>query len=76
MAETAHATSLLEPIVLLATAVVAVPLAKRIGLGSVLGYIAAGIAIGPFALGLFAGARPRLRHRRARHRPAALHHRA
>lgn len=54
MAEAAHATSLLEPIVLLATAVVAVPLAKRIGLGSVLGYIAAGIAIGPFALGLFA----------------------
>lgn len=50
----AHVTSLLEPIVLLATAVVAVPLAKRLGLGSVLGYIAAGIAIGPFALGLFA----------------------
>jgi Kef-type K+ transport system membrane component KefB/voltage-gated potassium channel Kch len=54
MADAAHATSLLEPIVLLATAVVAVPLAKRLGLGSVLGYIAAGIAIGPFALGLFA----------------------
>ncbi len=54
MAEAAHATSLLEPIVLLVTAVVAVPLAKRLGLGSVLGYIAAGIAIGPFVLGLFA----------------------
>jgi Kef-type K+ transport system membrane component KefB len=54
MAETAHATELLEPIVLLATAVVAVPLAKRLGLGSVLGYIAAGIAIGPSVLGLFA----------------------
>jgi monovalent cation:proton antiporter-2 (CPA2) family protein len=54
MAETAHAAELLEPIVLLATAVVAVPLAKRLGLGSVLGYIAAGIAIGPSALGLFA----------------------
>ncbi|WP_431282610.1 monovalent cation:proton antiporter-2 (CPA2) family protein [Humitalea sp. 24SJ18S-53] len=54
MADTAHATSLLEPIVLLATAVIAVPLAKRLGLGSVLGYIFAGIAIGPFLLGLFA----------------------
>jgi monovalent cation:proton antiporter-2 (CPA2) family protein len=54
MADTAHAASLIEPIVLLATAVVAVPIAKRLGLGSVLGYIAAGIAIGPSALGLFA----------------------
>jgi monovalent cation:proton antiporter-2 (CPA2) family protein len=54
MADATHATSLLEPVVLLATAVIAVPLAKRLGLGSVLGYIAAGIAIGPFALGLFA----------------------
>jgi monovalent cation:proton antiporter-2 (CPA2) family protein len=54
MADAAHAASLLEPVVLLATAVVAVPLAKRLGLGSVLGYIAAGIAIGPSVLGLFA----------------------
>ncbi|WP_376091999.1 monovalent cation:proton antiporter-2 (CPA2) family protein [Roseomonas sp. CCTCC AB2023176] len=53
MADTAHATSLLEPVVLLATAVIAVPLAKRAGLGSVLGYIAAGVAIGPSVLGLF-----------------------
>mgnify|MGYP002137222799 CR=1 FL=1 len=33
-------------------AVVAVPLFKRIGLGSVLGYLAAGLAIGPFGLAL------------------------
>ena len=33
--------------------VVAVPLFKRIGLGSVLGYLAAGLVIGPFGLGLF-----------------------
>ncbi|CAA9240901.1 MAG: Inner membrane protein, KefB/KefC family [uncultured Acetobacteraceae bacterium] len=45
-------TPLIEPIVFLAAAVVAVPLAKRLGLGSVLGYLAAGIAVGPFALGL------------------------
>ena len=43
---------LIEPIVFLSAAVVAVPLAKRLGLGSVIGYIAAGLAVGPFALGL------------------------
>ncbi|MFC0389378.1 monovalent cation:proton antiporter-2 (CPA2) family protein [Muricoccus vinaceus] len=54
MAEAAHATVLLEPVVLLSAAVLAVPIAKRIGLGSVLGYIAAGVAVGPSVLGLFA----------------------
>jgi monovalent cation:proton antiporter-2 (CPA2) family protein len=33
-------------------AVVAVPLAKRLGLGSALGYLLAGVVIGPFVLGL------------------------
>ncbi len=47
---------LIEPIVFLAAAVVAVPLARRLGLGSVLGYIAAGVAVGPFALGLLGDA--------------------
>lgn len=36
----------------LSAAVVAVPLSKAIGLGSILGYLAAGIAIGPWGLGL------------------------
>lgn len=36
----------------LAAAAVAVPVASRLGLGSVLGYLAAGVAIGPAALGL------------------------
>ncbi|MCA0451035.1 MAG: cation:proton antiporter, partial [Proteobacteria bacterium] len=40
-------------IVLLGAAVVAVPLFRRAGLGSVLGYLAAGLIIGPFGLGLF-----------------------
>lgn len=39
-------------IVLLAAAVLAVPLAKRLGFGSPLGYLAAGLAIGPSGLGL------------------------
>lgn len=34
----------------LLAAVISVPLAKRLGLGSVLGYLLAGIAIGPFGL--------------------------
>jgi glutathione-regulated potassium-efflux system protein KefB len=40
-------------IVLLAAAVVAVPLFRRLGLGSILGYLAAGLLVGPSALGLF-----------------------
>jgi monovalent cation:proton antiporter-2 (CPA2) family protein len=36
----------------LAGAVVMVPIAKRLGLGSVLGYLLAGVAIGPSALGI------------------------
>lgn len=41
-----------QAFVYLAAAVVAVPLARRLGLGSVLGYLIAGIAIGPFGLAL------------------------
>jgi monovalent cation:proton antiporter-2 (CPA2) family protein len=43
---------LYQAFVYLAAAVVTVPLAKRLGLGSVLGYLFAGIAIGPFGLRL------------------------
>lgn len=42
---------LIQAIVYLSAAVVGVNLAKRLGLGSVLGYLFAGIAIGPFLLG-------------------------
>ena len=45
-------TSLLrDALVYLAAAVVCVPLVKRAGLGSVLGYLVAGCAIGPWGLG-------------------------
>ncbi len=44
---------LVSVVTLLGAAVVAVPLFKRLRLGSVLGYLAAGLAIGPFGLGLF-----------------------
>lgn len=39
-----------QAVVLLSAAVIAVPLFRRFGLGSVLGYLAAGLAIGPFGL--------------------------
>lgn len=41
-----------EAFIFLAAGVVAVPIASRLGLGSVLGYLIAGVMIGPFALGL------------------------
>ncbi len=45
---------LLQSIIYLGAAIIAVPLSKRIGLGSVLGYLIAGIIIGPWGLGLIA----------------------
>ncbi|MDO9360322.1 MAG: monovalent cation:proton antiporter-2 (CPA2) family protein [Polaromonas sp.] len=46
-------SELVKTVVLLGAGVLAVPLFKRLGLGSVLGYLAAGLAIGPFGLGFF-----------------------
>ncbi len=43
---------LLQALVYLAAGVVSVPIAKRLGLGSVLGYLIAGVVVGPFALNL------------------------
>jgi len=43
---------LAQAIVYLAAAVLCVPVAKRLGLSSILGYLIAGILIGPFVLGL------------------------
>ena len=42
---------LFQAMVYLAAAVFTVPIAKRLGLGSVLGYLVAGILIGPFVMG-------------------------
>jgi monovalent cation:proton antiporter-2 (CPA2) family protein len=42
---------LFQAMVYLAAAVIMVPVAKKLGLGSVLGYLLAGIIIGPFLLG-------------------------
>lgn len=41
-----------QALIYLSAAVISVPIAKRLGLGSVLGYLIAGIFIGPFGIGL------------------------
>jgi glutathione-regulated potassium-efflux system ancillary protein KefC len=46
---------LANALIYLAAAVIAVPLARRLGLGAVLGYLLAGIAIGPWGLSLISG---------------------
>src|SRR5215831_10055010 len=48
----ADASLLTDSLIYLSAAVICVPLAKRLGLGSVLGYLFAGIAIGPWGLRL------------------------
>ncbi|HWA13156.1 MAG TPA: monovalent cation:proton antiporter-2 (CPA2) family protein, partial [Burkholderiales bacterium] len=53
MAVEGYAQELVKVVTLLGAAVVAVPIFRRLGLGSVLGYLAAGLAIGPFGFGLF-----------------------
>ena len=50
---TESALDLGHAVVLLAAAVVAVPVFRKLGLGAVLGYLCAGLLIGPFGLGLF-----------------------
>ena len=53
MAVDSQSSELVAAVALLGAAVVSVPIFKRIGLGSVVGYLIAGIAIGPFGLKLF-----------------------
>lgn len=53
MSQPAESSELINVVTLLGAAVVAIPLFRRLGLGSVLGYLAAGLAIGPFGFGLF-----------------------
>ncbi len=46
-----HSDFLSTAFIYLLAAVVSVPIAKRLGLGSVLGYLIAGVLIGPFGIG-------------------------
>jgi glutathione-regulated potassium-efflux system protein KefB len=56
MADPAAGMNLGHAVVLLSAAVVAVPLFRKLGMGSVLGYLTAGVIIGPFAFGLIGDA--------------------
>ncbi|WP_434652427.1 cation:proton antiporter [Pseudomonas sp. R3-56] len=47
-----HGLSLATPLVFLGAAVLAVPISRLFNLGAVIGYLAAGIAVGPSGLGL------------------------
>ncbi|MGB3645330.1 MAG: monovalent cation:proton antiporter-2 (CPA2) family protein [Mesorhizobium sp.] len=51
--ETSAGSDLVQVVALLGAAVVAVPIFRRAGLGSILGYLAAGVVIGPFGLKIF-----------------------
>ena len=53
MATELVSTDLVKVVALLGAAVVVVPIFRRLGLGSVLGYLAAGLLIGPFGFGWF-----------------------
>ena len=53
MATEAAGIGLGHAVVLLAAAVIAVPLFRKLGLGAVLGYLCAGLLIGPFGLAFF-----------------------
>jgi glutathione-regulated potassium-efflux system protein KefB len=53
-----HGEGIQLGLVFLLAAVIAVPLFKRFGLGAVLGYLAAGVALGPFGLKVIKDAAP------------------
>ncbi|MEZ5805807.1 MAG: monovalent cation:proton antiporter-2 (CPA2) family protein [Rhizobiaceae bacterium] len=53
MAAEAANSELISVVALLGAGVISVPIFKRLGLGSILGYLAAGLVIGPFGLGVF-----------------------
>ncbi|MBN9074249.1 MAG: cation:proton antiporter [Rhizobiales bacterium] len=53
MAVEASGSELVSVVALLGAGVIAVPIFRRLGLGSILGYLAAGLVIGPFGLRIF-----------------------
>src|SRR5690349_14947397 len=51
-----HTSWLLSALIYLAAAVIAVPVSRILGLGSIIGYLVAGIVIGPWGLRFVTGA--------------------
>ena len=60
--------------IFLAAAVIAIPIFRRFKLGSVLGYLTAGIIIGPASLGLISSVETTAEYRAVRHRAADVCH--
>jgi glutathione-regulated potassium-efflux system protein KefB len=58
MAGASNSDALINTIIFLGSAAVAVPIFTRLKLGAILGYLAAGILVGPHALGLLRNADP------------------
>ena len=71
----AGADLLLAGVLFLFAAVVAVPLAARLGIGAVLGYLLAGIAIGPWGLGFISDVDEILHFSELRRRFSDVYHR-
>ncbi len=59
--ETTHITEFKDALIVLATAGVVVPLMHRLKISPIVGFLAAGAALGPFGLGALAGDHPWLR---------------
>ncbi|WCT73059.1 cation:proton antiporter [Sphingomonas naphthae] len=57
MADASLGQTIGPAVTLMAAAVIAVPLFRRLGLGSVLGYFTAGVLVGPSVLGFFTDTR-------------------
>lgn len=62
MAETASVDTIQQVVLFLATAGVVMPLVKRLKISPTIGFIVAGIALGPFVMGKLAATYPVLRH--------------
>src|SRR5215217_482908 len=57
-----HGNFLFQAFIYLAAATLALPIAKRLGLGSALGYLLAGVVIGPFVFGWVGSAEEEVMH--------------
>ena len=75
-AHSAEISLLALPLVLLAAAVISVPIARFARLSAIVAYLVAGVVIGPYGLGMFSAARDHRHGRRARRRDAAVPDRA
>ena len=70
-----HGGGLELALVFLLAAVIAVPVFRSFGLGAVLGYLVAGVVLGPYGLRVVRDAEPRARRQRDRRGDAAVRHR-